>query len=242
MKGMLRPVALLLVALMLAATCALAAAPEAGEDFYILDQAGVLSAGTKSAILEKNQSLNQSYGIQIVVVTVADLGSQGIQEYTQSILNQWKVGGDAQMGMVLVLDIAGENYYTIAGTGIRGKFTSAQLQELLDTYLEPGFAEGNYDDGVASYFAEVADYYTRENNDERQMMKLLYQSLRALCSPVLPNPLVQSVFELKAIAVNGEFPGIPTDRKLEESTIYALRYIVESPVEKLYTFTVAESV
>lgn len=157
MKGMLRPVALLLVALMLAATCALAAAPEAGEDFYILDQAGVLSAGTKSAILEKNQSLNQSYGIQIVVVTVADLGSQGIQEYTQSILNQWKVGGDAQMGMVLVLDIAGENYYTIAGTGIRGKFTSAQLQELLDTYLEPGFAEDNYDDGVASYFAEVAD-------------------------------------------------------------------------------------
>ena len=157
MKGMLRPVALLLVALMLAATCALAAAPEAGEDFYILDQAGVLSAGTKSAILEKNQSLNQSYGIQIVVVTVADLGSQGIQEYTQSILNQWKVGGDAQMGMVLVLDIAGENYYTIADTGIRGKFTSAQLQELLDTYLEPGFAEGNYDDGVASYFAEVAD-------------------------------------------------------------------------------------
>ena len=74
------------------------------------------------------------------------------------------------------------------------------------------------------------------------MMNLLYQSLRALCSPVLPNPLVQSVFELKAIAVNGEFPGIPTDRKLEESTIYALRYIVESPVEKLYTFTVAESV
>ena len=92
------------------------------------------------------------------------------------------------------------------------------------------------------YFVEVADYYTRENNDERQMMKLLYQSLRALCSPTLPNLLVQCVYELKAIAVNGEFPGIPADRKLDESTIYALRYIVESPVEKLYTFTVSDSV
>ena len=67
------------------------------------------------------------------------------------------------------------------------------------------------------YFAEVADYYTRENNDEKQMLKLLYQSLRALCAASLPNPLVRCVFECKAIAVNGEFPGPPKDRPLEDS-------------------------
>ena len=91
------------------------------------------------------------------------------------------------------------------------------------------------------YFAEVADYYTRENNDEREMMKLLYQSLRALCADSLPNPLVQCIFECKAIAVSGEFPGPPTDRQLEESTVYALQYIAASPVEKLYTFVVSDS-
>ena len=123
---------------------------------------------------------------------------------------------------------AGRDSYTISEAEIQNYFP-----ELMTDYV------GAY---YGMYFAEVADYYTRENNDERQMMKLLYQSLRALGSPSLPNPLVQCVFELKAIAVNGEFPGIPNDRKLEESTIYALRYIVESPVEKLYTFTVTESV
>lgn len=92
------------------------------------------------------------------------------------------------------------------------------------------------------YFAEVAEWYTRENNDEREMLKLLYQSLRALCADSLPNPLVRCVFECRALAVNGEFPGAPTDRKLEESTIYALQYIAESPIEKLYTFTVTDSV
>ncbi|MCM1027233.1 MAG: DNA repair protein RecO [Roseburia sp.] len=92
------------------------------------------------------------------------------------------------------------------------------------------------------YFVEVADYYTRENNDEREMLKLLYQSLRALCAPSLPNPLVRCVFECKAIAVNGEFPGVPEDRPLEPSTVYALQYIENSPVEKLYTFTVTDSV
>ena len=92
------------------------------------------------------------------------------------------------------------------------------------------------------YFCEIADYYSRENNDEREMMKLLYQSLRALCADSIPNPLIQSVFEIKSIVVNGEFPGIPSDWKLTESTMYALNYIVESSIEKLYTFNVSEEV
>ncbi len=100
------------------------------------------------------------------------------------------------------------------------------------------------------YFAEVTDYYTRENNDEREMMKLFYQSLRALCAPSLSNPLVRCVFECKAMAVNGEFPRafsreapvLPGDESLDDSTAYTLQYIAASPVEKLYTFTVKEAV
>lgn len=42
--------------------------------------------------------------------------------------------------------------------------------------------------------------------------------------------------------VNGEYPGPPQDRKLEESTVYALNYIASSSIEKLYTFTVNDSV
>lgn len=58
------------------------------------------------------------------------------------------------------------------------------------------------------YFLEFADYYCQENNDEREMLKLLYQSLRALESPVYDNRLVRLVFELKALAVNGEAPNV----------------------------------
>ena len=107
----------------------------------------------------------------------------------------------------------GRNSYTISEAEIRNYFP-----ELMTDYV--GACYG-------MYFAEVADFYCRENNDEKEMMKLVYQSLRALCAPALPNELVRSIFELKAIVVNGEYPGVPEERKLEESTRYALNYIAE---------------
>lgn len=92
------------------------------------------------------------------------------------------------------------------------------------------------------YFLEVMDYYTRENNDEKEMLKLLYQSLRALCHKNLDNRLVRYIFEIKALALNGEYPGLPKDKSYEESTVYAAAFIVGTPVEKLYTFAVTEKV
>ena len=122
----------------------------------------------------------------------------------------------------------GKDSYTVAEADIQNYF-----EELRTDYI--GACYG-------MYFAEIADFYTRENNDEREMMKLLYQTLRALCAPALPNPLIRCIYECRTIAVNGEFPGVPTDRKLEESTAYALQYIASSSIEKLYTFNVTDTV
>ena len=99
--------------------------------------------------------------------------------------------------------------------------------------------EGAY---YGMYFLEVMDYYTRENNDEKEMLKLLYQSLRALMHESLDNRLVRYIFEMKAMVLNGEFPGIPKEGVWEESTRYAISYIMDSGIEKLYTFTVTPSV
>lgn len=123
----------------------------------------------------------------------------------------------------------GKNAYNVAEADIQNYF-----EDLRTDYI------GAY---YGMYFAEIADFYTRENSDDREMMKLLYQSLRALSVPSLARELVRYIYEIKSIVVNGEFPGMPADTdRLEESTLYALQYIVESPVEKLFTFTVSESV
>lgn len=92
------------------------------------------------------------------------------------------------------------------------------------------------------YFLELCDYYTRENNDEVQMLKLLYQSLRALTSDGFDNRLVRCIFELKAIMVNGEFPGYGGEDGLMAATAYTIDYIRKTPVEKLFSFRVKPEV
>ncbi len=87
------------------------------------------------------------------------------------------------------------------------------------------------------YFAEVADYYSRENLDASGLLKLLYVSLRALSNPHLENELVRSVFEMRAMMLDGEYPcDVAEDGSLCESTRYALSYVMQAPVQKLYTF------
>lgn len=58
------------------------------------------------------------------------------------------------------------------------------------------------------YFLEIADYYTREYNDEKQMLKLLYQSMRALVSGKINRELVRYIFELKTLVIEGEAPEV----------------------------------
>ncbi len=58
------------------------------------------------------------------------------------------------------------------------------------------------------YFLEFADYYAKEYNDETQLLKLLYQTLRALASKKIPLGLIRCVFELKALVINGEYPEV----------------------------------
>jgi DNA repair protein RecO (recombination protein O) len=90
------------------------------------------------------------------------------------------------------------------------------------------------------YFMEICDYYARENNDETQMLKLLYQALRALASPKFDDKLVRCIFELKAIAINGEFTGV--SEELSQSAKYTANYIFINPPEKLFSFSVTSKV
>lgn len=61
-----------------------------------------------------------------------------------------------------------------------------------------------------AYFLDVAEYYSREYTEEKDRLGLLIQSLRALESDKFTPEFVLLVYELKTIALSGEFPNIFT--------------------------------
>ena len=56
------------------------------------------------------------------------------------------------------------------------------------------------------YFLEFAEYCTRENNDETEILKLLYQTMRIVVKRSISLPLIRCIFELKMICLEGEAP------------------------------------
>ena len=56
------------------------------------------------------------------------------------------------------------------------------------------------------YFLEVADFYAQENSEEKELLKLLYQTLRALGKGTLDARLVRRVYELRVLLAEGEYP------------------------------------
>lgn len=58
----------------------------------------------------------------------------------------------------------------------------------------------------ACYFAEIADYYGRENLDASDIINLLYITLKALANPNINNELIRYIYEIRTIAINGECP------------------------------------
>lgn len=95
-----------------------------------------------------------------------------------------------------------------------GKFTLYQGRNsytLVHAEVENYFAELRVDiEGAyyGFYFLELASYYTREGNDETEMLKLLYQSFRALIKKPMPLRLVRCIFEMKAMTIQGEGPQV----------------------------------
>ena len=96
----------------------------------------------------------------------------------------------------------GRSTYTVAKVSIQNYFRE----------LAADFNAAYY----GFYFLEFADYYCQENNDETEMLKLLYQTLRALESPAFSNRLVRCIYELKTLTVNGEAPNFSGARNAEK--------------------------
>ncbi|MBR4207620.1 MAG: DNA repair protein RecO [Lachnospiraceae bacterium] len=92
---------------------------------------------------------------------------------------------------------------------------------------------------LGMYFLEYMDHCTAENNDEREMLILLYQSLRALTHPAYDRRLVRAVFELKSVMLLGVFNRDIYEEK-NSPVLGTADYIAGTETRHVFSFALKE--
>lgn len=122
----------------------------------------------------------------------------------------------------------------------------------------------------ASYFCEFMSYYTREGDFCTNNLNLLYFTLKALVQGKMPCRLIRDIYEMRLMDIEGQGIHAYTcvkcnagevgyfdaakggmlcaacalkykiTRKVSDTLIYTLQYILSAPVNKLYGFTLTE--
>ncbi len=127
--------------------------PEPNDDFYVLDNSGILSSDTKEYIISQNKLLYDSTGAQIVVITEDFVPDGKLELYAYNIFNEWGIGSkDKNNGVLLLISIGDDDYWCTQGKGLEKSLTSGTIGNILEGYLEPDFAKQKYDDGIRKVF------------------------------------------------------------------------------------------
>lgn len=142
----------------------LAAVVSPTSDFYVNDNAGVLTRETKQYIMDTNVELQKKTGAQIVVVTVKSLDGMSIEDYAYQLFNSWGIGDKTKDNGLLLLCSYGDRKFRIeVGYGLEGKLPDGKTGRMQDEYIIPYLRNDNFDEGIrngySAFLKEVADEY-----------------------------------------------------------------------------------
>lgn len=136
-------------------------------DFYVLDNAYVLSSATKAHIIYNNDNLYKACGAQIVFVTIDTFGDMRRDDYAYTLFNQWGIGSkEKNNGLLIILAIDDDDGYFLQGSGLEASLPTSELGDLVDKYMMPYFDKKDYDTGCLklfdALFSKVASVYNTD--------------------------------------------------------------------------------
>src|SRR4029077_16852039 len=115
----------------------------------VVDQAGVMSAGNRSAGEGKLKDVEDKSGIQLVVATVKSLQGSDIETYANQLFRTWTLGQAQKNNGVLLLVAPAEHKVRIeVGYGLEGTLTDALSSVIISSAIVPRFKANDYSGGI----------------------------------------------------------------------------------------------
>jgi uncharacterized protein len=113
------------------------------------DYAGILSPATVQYLSQLLKEHEDSTSNQVVVLTVASLEGEVLEEYSIRVAQNWKLGQKGKDNGVLLLVARDDRKVRIeVGRGLEGDLTDATCGAIIRKEIIPRFKQGNYDAGV----------------------------------------------------------------------------------------------
>ncbi|KKU91193.1 MAG: hypothetical protein UY23_C0003G0031 [Candidatus Jorgensenbacteria bacterium GW2011_GWA1_48_11] len=115
----------------------------------VSDFAGVLSLEDKANLEAKLQGIKNATGAEISVVLVKSLGGDTVENYANSLFNEWGIGQKEKNNGILFLAAIDDREMRIEiGYGLEGDLTDAQSYWIEQNEIVPAFKNGDYAGGI----------------------------------------------------------------------------------------------
>ena len=116
----------------------------------VVDNAGILDAGTRAALTQKLADFETKGSDQIVVATIPSLDGEEIEPYANRLFRFWKLGQAGKNNGVLLLVARGDRKMRIeVGYGLEGALTNQHATRIIENDMVPAFRAGDFSGGIS---------------------------------------------------------------------------------------------
>ena len=116
---------------------------------HVSDPNGLLMQGTQAEINRMLTLLEDSTGIQSMVVMLPSIGQEDIFDFAHSLFRHWGIGNkESNNGMLIVYVADLRKIRFTTGYGLEGILPDAMCKRIQSRYMIPHFREGNTDLGM----------------------------------------------------------------------------------------------
>ncbi|HEX8528929.1 MAG TPA: TPM domain-containing protein [Cytophagales bacterium] len=175
------------------------------------DYAGILSPAAEASLERELKAHEDSTTNQIVVLTVASLEGENLEEAANRVFNAWGLGQRGKDNGVLLLVAVNDRKLRIeVGNGLEGVLTDVHCGRIIRNEITPSFKYKEYEAGIAAGVAAIrgAIYGTYAAQDPDYWEQLLTYEGLGFPDFILPGIFVMAlllVFTAVAYSGNGPF-------------------------------------
>lgn len=134
---------------------------------FVSDFANILSSESYQKMKIITTELEQKTSSEIAIVTVKNIDSASIEDFTVKLFEKWEIGKKGKdNGVLFLTSVEDRKVWIEVGYGLEGILPDGLCGEILDKYVIPYFKQGDYSKGIIMGIAAITSIIAKDSNVE----------------------------------------------------------------------------